>query len=126
LYVEDHALAIDAIFHRGRNGETYNIGGNNEWKNIDLVKTLCAIMDRKLGRTAGESEKLITYVTDRAGHDFRYAIDASKLMTELGWAPSVAFAEGFEKTVDWYLSNQEWLDHVTSGEYQEYYKQHYC
>jgi dTDP-glucose 4,6-dehydratase len=126
LYVEDHALAIDAIFHRGRNGETYNIGGNNEWKNIDLVKTLCAIMDRKLGRPAGESEKLITYVTDRAGHDFRYAIDASKLMTELGWAPSVAFAEGFEKTVDWYLSNQEWLDHVTSGEYQEYYKQHYC
>jgi dTDP-glucose 4,6-dehydratase len=125
LYVEDHALAIDAIFHRGRNGETYNIGGNNEWKNIDLVKTLCAIMDRKLGRPAGESEKLITYVTDRAGHDFRYAIDASKLMTELGWAPSVAFAEGFEKTVDWYLSNQEWLDHVTSGEYQEYYKQHY-
>jgi len=126
LYVEDHALAIDAIFHRGRNGETYNIGGNNEWKNIDLVKTLCAIMDRKLGRPAGESEKLITYVTDRAGHDFRYAIDASKLMTELGWAPSVAFAEGFEKTVDWYLSNQEWLDHVTSGEYQQYYKQHYC
>jgi dTDP-glucose 4,6-dehydratase len=125
LYVEDHALAIDAIFHRGRNGETYNIGGNNEWKNIDLVKTLCAIMDRKLGRPAGESEKLITYVTDRAGHDFRYAIDASKLMTELGWAPSVAFAEGFEKTVDWYLSNQEWLDHVTSGEYQQYYKQHY-
>lgn len=126
LYVEDHALAIDAIFHRGRNGETYNIGGNNEWKNIDLVKTLCAIMDRKLGRPAGESEKLITYVTDRAGHDFRYAIDASKLMNELGWAPSVAFAEGFEKTVDWYLSNQEWLDHVTSGEYQQYYKQHYC
>ena len=125
LYVEDHALAIDAIFHRGRNGETYNIGGNNEWKNIDLVKTLCAIMDRKLGRPAGESEKLITYVTDRAGHDFRYAIDASKLMNELGWAPSVAFAEGFEKTVDWYLSNQEWLDHVTSGEYQQYYKQHY-
>jgi dTDP-glucose 4,6-dehydratase len=126
LYVEDHALAIDAIFHRGRTGETYNIGGNNEWKNIDLVKTLCAIMDRKLGRPAGESEKLITYVTDRAGHDFRYAIDASKLMNELGWAPSVAFAEGFEKTVDWYLSNQEWLDHVTSGEYQQYYKQHYC
>jgi dTDP-glucose 4,6-dehydratase len=125
LYVEDHALAIDAIFHRGRTGETYNIGGNNEWKNIDLVKTLCAIMDRKLGRPAGESEKLITYVTDRAGHDFRYAIDASKLMNELGWAPSVAFAEGFEKTVDWYLSNQEWLDHVTSGEYQQYYKQHY-
>ena len=125
LYVEDHARAIDVIFHKGRKGETYNIGGNNEWKNIDLVKTLCGIMDRKLGRTAGESEKLITYVTDRAGHDFRYAIDASKLMNELGWAPSVAFAEGFEKTVDWYLANQEWLDHVTSGEYQQYYKQHY-
>lgn len=125
LYVEDHARAIDVIFHKGRNGETYNIGGNNEWKNIDLVKTLCGIMDRKLGRSAGESEQLITYVTDRAGHDFRYAIDASKLMNELGWAPSVAFAEGFEKTVDWYLANQEWLDHVTSGEYQQYYKQHY-
>jgi dTDP-glucose 4,6-dehydratase len=125
LYVEDHARAIDVIFHKGRNGETYNIGGNNEWKNIDLVKTLCGIMDRKLGRAAGESEQLITYVTDRAGHDFRYAIDASKLMNELGWAPSVAFAEGFEKTVDWYLANQEWLDHVTSGEYQQYYKQHY-
>ncbi|MFN4915110.1 MAG: dTDP-glucose 4,6-dehydratase [Sphingomonadales bacterium] len=125
LYVEDHARAIDVIFHQGRNGETYNIGGNNEWKNIDLVKTLCGIMDRKLGRAAGESEKLITYVTDRAGHDFRYAIDASKLMNELGWAPSVAFAEGFEKTVDWYLSNQEWLDHVTSGEYQQYYAKMY-
>jgi dTDP-glucose 4,6-dehydratase len=125
LYVEDHARAIDVIFHKGRNGETYNIGGNNEWKNIDLVKTLCAIMDRKLGRPAGESEKLITYVTDRAGHDFRYAIDASKLMNELGWSPSVAFAEGFEKTIDWYLSNQEWLDHVTSGAYQQYYQQYY-
>lgn len=125
LYVEDHARAIDVIFHRGRIGETYNIGGNNEWKNIDLVKTLCSIMDRKLGRAVGESEKLITYVADRAGHDFRYAIDASKLMNELGWAPSVAFAEGFEKTIDWYLANQEWLDHVTSGAYQQYYKQHY-
>jgi len=125
LYVEDHARAIDVIFHKGRNGETYNIGGNNEWKNIDLVKTLCGIMDRKMGRSEGESEKLITYVTDRAGHDFRYAIDASKLMNELGWAPSVAFAEGFEKTIDWYLANQEWLDHVTSGAYQQYYRQHY-
>ncbi|MBM3399305.1 MAG: dTDP-glucose 4,6-dehydratase [Bacteroidetes bacterium] len=125
LYVEDHARAIDVIFHKGRNGETYNIGGNNEWKNIDLVKTLCGIMDRKMGRSEGESEKLITYVTDRAGHDFRYAIDASKLMNELGWAPSVAFAEGFEKTIDWYLANQEWLDHVTSGAYQHYYRQHY-
>jgi dTDP-glucose 4,6-dehydratase len=126
LYVEDHALAIDLIFQKGRNGETYNIGGNNEWKNIDLVKKLCEIMDNKLGRAAGESEKLITYVTDRAGHDFRYAIDASKLMNELGWAPSVAFAEGFEKTIDWYLSNQEWLDHVTSGAYQKYYEGMYA
>jgi dTDP-glucose 4,6-dehydratase len=126
LYVVDHARAIDAIFHRGKNGHTYNIGGNNEWKNIDLVKALCAIMDRKLGRPQGESEKLITYVTDRAGHDYRYAIDASKLMNELGWEPSVAFDEGFEKTIDWYLSNQEWLDHVTSGAYQGYYKDMYA
>jgi dTDP-glucose 4,6-dehydratase len=126
LYVVDHARAIDVIFHRGKNGHTYNIGGNNEWKNIDLVKALCAIMDRKLGRPQGESEKLITYVTDRAGHDYRYAIDASKLMNELGWEPSVAFDEGFEKTIDWYLSNQEWLDHVTSGAYQGYYKDMYA
>lgn len=125
LFVEDHALAIDVIFHKGRNGETYNIGGNNEWKNIDLVKKLCEIMDRKLGRTAGESEQLISYVTDRAGHDFRYAIDASKLMNELGWAPSVAFDEGFEKTIDWYLANEEWLQNVTSGAYQQYYKELY-
>ena len=126
LFVEDHAAAIDLIFHQGKSGETYNIGGNNEWKNIDLVKKLCEIMDRKLGRSAGESEKLITYVTDRAGHDFRYAIDASKLMNTLGWKPSVAFAEGFEKTVDWYLNNQDWLDHVTSGAYQSYYESMYA
>jgi len=125
LFVEDHALAIDIIFHKGRNGETYNIGGNNEWKNIDLVKKLCEIMDRKLGRAAGESEKLITYVTDRAGHDFRYAIDASKLMNELGWAPTVAFDEGFEKTIDWYLANEEWLTNVTSGAYKHYYADMY-
>jgi dTDP-glucose 4,6-dehydratase len=126
LFVQDHALAIDVIFHRGNNGETYNIGGNNEWKNIDLVKKLCEIMDRKLGRTAGESEQLISYVTDRAGHDFRYAIDASKLMNELGWAPTVAFDEGFEKTIDWYLANEAWLNHVTSGEYQNYYREMYA
>ena len=126
LFVEDHAAAIDLIFHQGQSGETYNIGGNNEWKNIDLVKKLCEIMDRKLGRSAGESEKLITYVTDRAGHDFRYAIDASKLMNTLGWKPSVAFAEGFEKTIDWYLHNQDWLDHVTSGAYQGYYEEMYA
>jgi dTDP-glucose 4,6-dehydratase len=126
LFVEDHARAIDAIFHRGNNGETYNIGGNNEWKNIDLVKKLCEIMDRKLGRLNGESAKLITYVTDRAGHDFRYAIDASKLMNNLGWKPSVAFDEGFERTIDWYLANEEWLNHVTSGDYQKYYEGMYA
>lgn len=126
LFVEDHARAIDVIFHKGRNGETYNIGGNNEWKNIDLVKKLCEIMNRKLGRAAGESEKLISYVTDRAGHDFRYAIDASKLMNELGWAPSVSFDQGFEKTIDWYLENEEWLNHVTSGSYQKYYDSMYA
>jgi dTDP-glucose 4,6-dehydratase len=125
LWVEDHASAIDAVFHQGRNGETYNIGGNNEWKNIDLVHKLCEIMDSKLGRAAGESAKLITYVTDRAGHDFRYAIDASKIEAELGWKPSVNFAEGFEKTIDWYLSNDEWLSNVTSGNYQSYYENLY-
>jgi dTDP-glucose 4,6-dehydratase len=121
LFVNDHAQAINVIYHGGKIGETYNIGGNNEWKNIDLVKKICEIMDRKLGRKPGESEMLITYVTDRAGHDFRYAIDASKLENELGWHPSVTFDEGFEKTIDWYLSNQEWLDHVTSGAYAKYY-----
>lgn len=125
LFVNDHAQAINIIFHKGEVGETYNIGGNNEWKNIDLVKKLCEIMDRKLGREAGTSEQLITYVTDRAGHDFRYAIDASKLENELGWHPSVTFDEGFERTVDWYLKNQEWLDHVTSGAYQKYYDEMY-
>ncbi len=125
LWVNDHASAIDVIFHKGKNGNTYNIGGNNEWKNIDLVNKLCEIMDRKLGRNNGESAKLITYVTDRAGHDFRYAIDASKLELELGWSPSVAFDQGFEKTIDWYLENNEWLDNVTSGNYQAYYQNMY-
>jgi dTDP-glucose 4,6-dehydratase len=125
LFVEDHAAAIDIIFHQGKIGDTYNIGGSNEWKNIDLVKFLCRLMDSKLGRTEGESEQLITYVTDRAGHDFRYAIDSSKLMGELNWMPSVTFEQGLEKTVDWYLANQEWLNHVTSGAYQSYYQNMY-
>jgi len=126
LWVEDHAAAIDLIFHRGGNGETYNIGGHNEWRNIDLVHLLCRIMDRKLGRPEGESAKLITYVTDRAGHDLRYAIDASKLERELGWRPSITFEEGLERTVEWYLANTDWLDHVTSGAYQQYYHEHYA
>lgn len=126
LYVVDHARAIDTIFHNGQLGETYNIGGFNEWKNIDLVHLLCDIMDRKLGREAGTSVKLITYVTDRAGHDLRYAIDASKIMNELGWQPSLQFEEGLEKTVDWFLANQEWLDNVTSGAYQGYYEGMYA
>jgi dTDP-glucose 4,6-dehydratase len=125
LFVEDHATAIDVIFHQGQLGDTYNIGGNNEWKNIDLVKLLCRLMDQKLNRAEGESEQLITYVTDRAGHDFRYAIDSSKLMSELHWKPSVTFEQGLEKTVDWYLANQEWLNHVTSGAYQQYYQNMY-
>ena len=125
LYVEDHAAAIDLIFHQGRIGETYNIGGNNEWKNIDLVLLLCNIMDSKLGREPGSSEKLITYVTDRAGHDLRYAIDSSKLQNELGWKPSLQFSEGLEKTVDWYLANEIWLNNVTSGDYQKYYEKMY-
>jgi dTDP-glucose 4,6-dehydratase len=125
LYVIDHASAIDLLFHKGRIGETYNIGGFNEWKNIDLVRLLCQKMDRKLGRTPGTSESLITYVKDRPGHDLRYAIDASKINKELGWKPSVTFEEGLEKTIDWYLANSDWLQHVTSGSYQEYYKNHY-
>ena len=126
LFVEDHASAIDVIFHKGAVGDTYNIGGNNEWRNIDLVKLLCKQMDEKLGRTEGESEQLITYVTDRAGHDYRYAIDSSKLMNELGWRPSLQFEEGLSKTIDWYLENEEWLDHVTSGQYRAYYEQQYA
>lgn len=125
LWVEDHARAIEVIFHKAKSGTTYNIGGHNEWKNIDLIRLLCQIMDQKLGREAGESEKLITFVTDRAGHDLRYAIDATKLKKELGWVPSITFEEGLEKTVDWYLQNQDWLDDVTSGHYQQYYNDQY-
>lgn len=125
LWVEDHARAIDVILHRGKNGETYNIGGHNEWKNIDLIHLLCKIMDKKLGRAEGESAKLITFVKDRAGHDLRYAIDATKLKEELGWMPSLQFEEGLEKTVDWYLNNQQWLDNVTSGNYAKYYESQY-
>ena len=125
LYVEDHARAIDIILHSGKDGETYNIGGNNEWKNIDLILVLCKLMDEKLKRPPGNSEKLITYVKDRAGHDLRYAIDSSKLQAELGWKPSVTFEEGLSKTIDWYLENQAWLDNVTSGDYQKYYDNQY-
>lgn len=125
LWVEDHAKAIDLIFHTGTVGNSYNIGGLNEWKNIDLVKFLCQLMDQKLNRADGESAQLITYVKDRAGHDLRYAIDAKKLETELGWKPSITFEEGLEKTVDWYLENQDWVKEVTSGEYQQYYKNMY-
>ena len=125
LFVKDHAVAIDLVFHKGKNHETYNIGGFNEWKNIDLVKLLCRIMDEKLGRLEGNSQELITYVKDRPGHDLRYAIDASKINKELGWKPSVTFEEGLEQTIDWYLSNQEWLNNVTSGAYASYYEQQY-
>lgn len=125
LYVEDHALAIDMIYHKGAVGETYNIGGGNEWKNIELVKHLCKIMDSKLGREAGTSEKLITFVTDRAGHDLRYAIDSSKIARELGWKPTVTFEQGLEKTVDWYLGNKQWIEDIISGDYANYYKQQY-
>lgn len=125
LYVEDHARAIDLIFHRGKNGDTYNIGGFNEWKNIDLIRVMIRVVDRLLGREEGSSEKLITYVTDRAGHDLRYAIDSTKLKNELGWEPSLQFEEGIEKTVRWYLHNQDWLDRVTSGDYLRYYDEMY-
>lgn len=125
LFVEDHAAAIDLVYHNGKNHETYNIGGFNEWQNIDLVKLLCNKMDEKLGRESGESEKLITYVKDRPGHDLRYAIDASKINKELGWEPSVTFEQGLEKTIDWYLQNEEWLNSVTSGAYKEYYQKQY-
>jgi dTDP-glucose 4,6-dehydratase len=125
LYVIDHAIAIDLVFHNGKNHETYNIGGFNEWQNIDLVKLLCRQMDSKLGRVAGESEQLITYVKDRPGHDLRYAIDASKINRELGWKPSVTFEEGLERTIDWFLANEEWLQHVTSGAYATYYEKQY-
>jgi len=125
LYVIDHAIAIDLVFHKGINTETYNIGGFNEWKNIDLIKILCQQMDQKLGRTAGTSDKLITYVKDRPGHDLRYAIDASKINKELGWSPTVTFEEGLSETIDWYLSNEDWLNNVTSGNYKSYYKQQY-
>lgn len=125
LYVLDHAVAIDEIYHNGKTGETFNIGGHNEWKNIDLIKVLIKVVDKKLGREPGSSEKLITYVTDRAGHDLRYAIDSTKLQEQLGWKPSLQFEEGIEKTVDWYLENQQWLDNVTSGNYQKYYDEMY-
>jgi dTDP-glucose 4,6-dehydratase len=125
LFVEDHAVAIDLVFHEGKNHETYNIGGFNEWKNIDLVKLLCEKMDEKLNRPAGKSAELITYVKDRPGHDLRYAIDATKINKELGWKPSVTFEEGLEKTIDWYLTNEEWLKSVTSGDYAKYYEKQY-
>jgi len=126
LYVEDHAAAIDLVFHRGEHGKTYNIGGNNEWKNIDLIRLLCRILDDKLDRQKGESEKLITFVRDRAGHDLRYAIDSSKIRSELGWRPSVSFEEGLERTVDWYLENNAWLEEVVTGQYLTYYEKQYA
>jgi dTDP-glucose 4,6-dehydratase len=126
LYVVDHAIAIDLVFHKGENHETYTIGGFNEWKNIDLVKVLCKQMDEKLNRALGTSEKLITYVKDRPGHDLRYAIDASKINKELGWNPTVTFEEGLSKTIDWYLNNKQWLSSVSSGNYQDYYKKQYA
>ena len=125
LYVVDHAIAIDKIYHEGRNGETYNIGGFNEWTNIDLIKILCKQMDIALGNEAGYAEKLITYVKDRPGHDKRYAIDANKLKNELGWSPSLQFEEGLVKTISWYLANEKWMDNITSGDYQKYYEQQY-
>lgn len=126
LYVIDHARAIDVIFHKAKDGSTYNIGGHNEWKNIDVIRLLCRIMDKKLNRPEGSNEKLITFVTDRAGHDLRYAIDATKLKTDLGWVPSVTFEQGLDSTVDWYLNNSEWLNNVTSGNYTHYYEEQYA
>jgi len=126
LYVVDHARAIDLVFHEGKDGETYNIGGFNEWKNIDIVHLLCQIMDRKMNRPAGSAAQLITFVTDRAGHDLRYAIDATKIMNELGWKPSLQFEEGLEKTIDWYLANTDWMAQITSGNYQQYYENQYA
>ncbi|SMO61263.1 dTDP-glucose 4,6-dehydratase [Solitalea koreensis] len=125
LFVEDHARAIDVIFHSAKNSSTYNVGGHNEWTNIDVIRLLCKIMDGKLGREEGESAKLITFVKDRAGHDLRYAIDSTKLQNELGWKPSLQFEEGLERTVDWFLENEEWLENITSGAYQEYYQHQY-
>ena len=125
LYVIDHAKAIDIVFHNGKIGETYNIGGFNEWKNIDLIKAMIKVADKVLGNPEGTSEKLITFVTDRAGHDLRYAIDATKINKELGWEPSLQFEEGIEKTIDWYLANTDWLENVTSGDYKNYYEQQY-
>lgn len=126
LYVVDHARAIDVVYHKGKVGETYNIGGFNEWTNIDLIKVICKTMDKILGRPQGESEKLITYVTDRAGHDLRYAIDANKIMKELGWEPSLQFEQGIEETINWYMNNQQWMDEVTSGDYAKYYDKMYA
>lgn len=126
LYVVDHARAIDVVYHHGKMGETYNIGGFNEWTNIDLVKVICRVMDKKQGNAEGTAEKLITYVTDRAGHDLRYAIDAHKIMNELGWQPSLQFEEGIEKTIDWYLANTQWMQEITSGDYLNYYQQMYA
>lgn len=125
LFVEDHAKAIDIVFHHSKSGDTYNIGGHNEWKNIDVINLLCKIMDNKLGRKEGDSAKLITFVKDRAGHDLRYAIDSTKLQKDLGWTPSLQFEEGLERTVDWYLSNEDWLQNVTSGDYKKYYEEQY-
>ena len=125
LYVLDHAIAIDKIYHQGRKGETYNIGGFNEWKNIDLIKLLCRQMDEAIGNKNGTAEKLITYVKDRPGHDKRYAIDANKLKDELGWQPTLQFEEGLIKTINWYLENEKWMNNITSGDYQNYYKEQY-